>query len=305
MVVGSASRDLSVTDRRGWRLGGAAAYIGLTLARLGLRPRVLVGVDSAAAEAAELDLLRDAGADLRLVLLREAPVFDNREVDGLRTQHCIEPGNPIQPASLPPDWRSATTWIFGPVADEVPEAWAAVPPADAFVALGWQGLLRDLPRGGVVRRRAPAASALVRRAGLVGVSRHDLGPEQPIAGLIELLRSDARLVVTDGKSGGTSWTRRTDGSAVGRRYPAIPARVVDPTGAGDAFLAGLVAARLGHQLAGSGRAGPALRLGAALGSLVVEGHGLQGVPLAALIADRLRVNVNLQRRSPPGAGSAR
>ena len=79
VVVGSASRDLSADDPRGWRLGGPAAFAGLVLARLGLRPRVLLGVDRDAAGAQELMWLRDAGAELQLVSLAAAPVFDNVE----------------------------------------------------------------------------------------------------------------------------------------------------------------------------------------------------------------------------------
>ena len=53
LVVGSAARDVVHDDPRGWRLGGGVTYGGLTLARLGLRPRVLVGVDRLAADAEE------------------------------------------------------------------------------------------------------------------------------------------------------------------------------------------------------------------------------------------------------------
>ena len=60
LVVGSAARDVVHDDPRRWRLGGGVTYGGLTLARLGLRPRVLVGVDRLAADAEELDALREA-----------------------------------------------------------------------------------------------------------------------------------------------------------------------------------------------------------------------------------------------------
>src|SRR6185295_20414519 len=36
LVVGAASRDITPDDPRGWRLGGAATYGSLLLARLGL-----------------------------------------------------------------------------------------------------------------------------------------------------------------------------------------------------------------------------------------------------------------------------
>jgi sugar/nucleoside kinase (ribokinase family) len=63
--------------------------------------------------------------------------------------------------------------------------------------------------------------------------------------------------------------------------------LVDGTGAGDAFLAGMVAARLGHPLAAPDWPDADLRLAAAMGSLTVEAVGVLGVPTAAAIEERL------------------
>src|SRR5436190_985351 len=46
--IGSASRDLTPDDPRGWRLGGGVTYAALTTARLGLRTAAYIGVDEAA-----------------------------------------------------------------------------------------------------------------------------------------------------------------------------------------------------------------------------------------------------------------
>lgn len=288
LVVGSASRDLTSDDPRGWRLGGAAAYCGLALARLGLRPRVLLGVDPEAAGAAELGLLRDAGADLCLRQLNAGPVFRNRSTPNGRVQDCIEPGLPLVP-TVPTEWADGETWLLVPVADELGVAWAEVPPAGAFVALGWQGLLRNLPRGSVVTRRSPTPNALVHRAGLVSLSREDVEASTTMTTLGALLHAPATLVLTDGPAGGTIWTLHVDGSHRERRYPAIwAAAAEDPTGAGDTFLGALVAGRLRHPLARSGRHGSDVRLAAAVASLTVEAPGLHGVPRLAAVVERLR-----------------
>src|SRR5262245_8569116 len=85
VVVGAASRDRVPDDPRGWRLGGAVSYAALAIARLGLRVGALIGADAEAAGAAELDVLRAAGADVRVVPLASGPVFDNIEhPDGRR-----------------------------------------------------------------------------------------------------------------------------------------------------------------------------------------------------------------------------
>jgi sugar/nucleoside kinase (ribokinase family) len=298
LLVGSASRDVTSEDPRGWRLGGAATYAGLALARLGMRPRVVLGVDPEAAVAEELEMLRDAGAELHLVRLEAGPVFENRNASGSRVQRCLEPGRPV-PAVVPAGWTDSSTWLFVPVADELPEAWALLPPPDAFVALGWQGLLRDLPRGGIVTRRPPARHPLLSRAGLVCVSREDVDPAMPIEDLATLLRPPATLVVTGSSEGGTIWELAPGEVPRVRLYEAIPSpKVVDPTGTGDTFLAGLVAERLGHPLGGSDARSLSGRLAAAVASLTVEGPGLSGVPDQASVMERL----DAWRGAPHGGG---
>jgi sugar/nucleoside kinase (ribokinase family) len=74
--------------------------------------------------------------------------------------------------------------------------------------------------------------------------------------------------------------------------------VVDPTGAGDVFLAALAAARIAPRLVG-GRIGQGfdLLLAAAAASLVLEGPGMLGVPTRDAV--RIRMAAALQRRSAP------
>ena len=72
-------------------------------------------------------------------------------------------------------------------------------------------------------------------------------------------------------------------------YPAIrSSAIVDPTGAGDVFLAALLAARAEPRLVG-GRLDKRfdVLLAAAMASLVLEGHGLLGVPERAAVRRRM------------------
>lgn len=285
LVVGAASRDVAPSDPRGWRLGGAVSYCSLTLARLGLPVRALLGADGEAAGAAELDTLRAAGVEVAVVPLADGPVFENREGPDGRSQLCVSASAPVSPERLPPAWGGPTALVLAPVADELPERWAEIATGASLVALSWQGLLRALSPGAIVRRRAPSASPLTARADLVSLAVDDVDRGTTVAGLLEALRRDATLVLTRGMRGGIV-ARRTEGEPRMRRYPAIPpARTVDPTGAGDVFLAALVAACISRGSVPVRIGSGALRLAAAAASLAVEAPGLTGVAsLEAVLA---------------------
>src|SRR4051794_21488329 len=179
LVVGAASRDLTPDDPRGWRLGGAVTYGALTLARLGLAVRAVIGADDQGAAASELDLLRDAGVAIPLVPLARGPVFLNEERAAGREQLAVEVADPMEVGAVPADWTATDALFLAPVAGELGPDWARATNAgrsredssgvgvgdgdghaedrgDArIVALGWQGLLRTLAPGEPVRRRPP------------------------------------------------------------------------------------------------------------------------------------------------------
>jgi sugar/nucleoside kinase (ribokinase family) len=299
--VGSASRDLTDGDPRGWRLGGGVTYAALTTARLGLRTAAVVGADAAAAVAAELDLLREAGVEIQVVPLGESPVFRNREMPHGRTQTCLAPGHRLPVTDLPAGWSGAQAWSIVPVAAEIGDDWAPVVPADAFLAVGWQGWLRELGAGKAVGRRPPSPSALLRRANLVGVSRHDLASMTRPDDLSRWLRPDASLLVTDGERGGQLLRTGDDGVTVAWPYAAIAADVeVDPTGAGDTFLGALLASVVRPSML-RGRRSPlelGLALASAAASLVIEREGLLGVPDLAAVEARLERAAVATERSP-------
>lgn len=290
LVVGAASRDLAPDDARGWRLGGAVSFGALALARLGVPTRALIGADAQAADADELDVLRHAGVDVSVARLASGPVFRNVELASGRRQRCLSISSALAPRRLPERWAiDADAMCLAPVAGELDDEWALVPAAGAFVSLGWQGLLRTLAAGHDVERVAPVARPLVTRANLLGVSENDLGPEVRLSRLVDLVSVGASVLVTRGDRGGSLLTSRRPARSGLRAYPAIPSnRVVDPTGAGDVFLAALVATIVDGARLGIGGAWPErLTFAAAAASLAVEGPGLAGVP--GLEAVRRRV----------------
>jgi sugar/nucleoside kinase (ribokinase family) len=291
VVAGAACRDLVDDDSRGWRLGGGASYSALALARLGLRVGALVVADEEAETSTELRLVRQAGVDLRFVPGAWGPVFVNVETPAGRVQQAPRASSLVDPDALPAAWRGARAWMLAPVAAEIGEAWADVPARDALVGVGWQGLLRVLRAGEPVTRRSPGPSAVVRRADLVGVGRDDVDRGTRPEDLAALLHPGATLLFTDGERGGVAYQVGGEGEPlVERPWASLPIeRYVDPVGAGDTFLAGVFAARLKPSIT-SGWAGPDpdLVLGAACASLVLEGHGMFGVPQLADALSRMR-----------------
>jgi sugar/nucleoside kinase (ribokinase family) len=295
-------------------------YASLTLARLGLDVRALVGVDAVASRSEELQLLRSADVLVTLAALDSGPIFDNV------LHRCLATSDRIAPAALPRAWTTGfDALLFAPVAGELGDEWALLTAGEPgpIVALGWQGLLRTLFAGDAVRTSPPASSPLVQAARLVVVSREDVAPGTQPEDLMALLQSDATLAWTEGVAGGLVLTRGEGGGMLrSQRYPAIPSdRVVDPTGAGDVFLAAMLAVLLQPSLAeglagssdagsgdaGPGDAGPGARFAAAAASLVVEAPGLAGVPdLAATRRRAERAPSRASRRprdaSSPGVG---
>jgi sugar/nucleoside kinase (ribokinase family) len=302
LVVGAASRDIAPDDPRGWRLGGAVTYSSLTLARLGLHVRALVGVDRAAATATELDELRAAGVSVALAHLSSGPVFENIEAADARRQRCLSAAETIARTALPRMWTSGFDGLLlGPVAGELPEDWALLAAGDPHpvVALGWQGLLRAVVAGHDVQRVPPRRDPLVAAAALVGSSRDDFAADTAPEAAVALLSPGATLVVTEGQAGGLILERRGDAKRpVSSRYDAIPSdSAVDPTGAGDVFLAAMLAGRLQPSL------GDPLLIAAAAASLTVEALGLAGVPDLAAVRRRATRAPSLDSRRPSAASN--
>ncbi len=287
VVVGSATRDLSEEDPRGWMLGGGVTFGALALARLGLRTGVVLGLDEEAATARELELIRAAGAEIVAVPLAKGPVFTNVETLAGRIQTCGSLSDPVPIEVLPDGWDAAPAWVFAPIASEIPDDWIDVPSAGACVAFAWQGILRNLAAGERVTPKAPRPSPFLERADILAFSRHDVPSDLSLREIGAWVGDECDVLLTAGLVGGML-IRYVGGRIVGARaYPSVPSRQeIDPTGAGDTMLAGLVAARLvaGDEARAWGRD---VYTGAAASSLLVEGPGMDSVPTFAQLLRRI------------------
>jgi sugar/nucleoside kinase (ribokinase family) len=109
------------------------------------------------------------------------------------------------------------------------------------------------------------------------------------------------LAVTQGDHGGLVLEAGADGATRERYYPPVRSHnLIDPTGAGDVFLAALAATRIEPRLVGGRIAkGFDLLVAAAAASLVLEGPGLLGVPERAAVRERIAA-ARLERVRAPG-----
>lgn len=330
VVVGAAARVLDPADPRGWQLGGEAAHGALLLARLGLRVGAVLGVDAATAGAPELELLRDAGAEVHLVGLAAGPILEppgsashdpvarsaRRRRAGPR--RCAEAGSPLPVTALPSTWRAAPAWHLAPAADELAGGWAAIPPG-AVVALAWQGALRTGADGAPLRPGPPASRAMVRRADLVGLAADEIAGEDDLRARLAQLRPGSLCVLTLGTRGGIAITARPTAPRMRRWSVPVgprPTGAAAPDAAGGAsgassagagrpgvpddgiFLAALLAARVAPAVAGRQPHLPAALAFAATVAAARRGPGLANVPTLAEVHAELRA----PRRddAPPG-----
>jgi sugar/nucleoside kinase (ribokinase family) len=302
VVAGSATRDLDPSDARGWRLGGAAVYAALTAARIGLEVSAFLGVDALTQEAAELALLRGAGASVHLQRTWASPVCENIERPDGRRQRLVARGARLHP---PPDVESLApdAWLFAPVGDELGDEWAEVPRQDTLLALGLQGWLRHVAEDGTVTPSKDLPVAFRGRADIASLSVEDIIGDAALEAPRALAKPGGIVLLTMGARGGMA----SDGGRL-IAWPALdPAVATDETGAGDVFLGAYVAGRL---MLGPSRPRAVLWLAAAAASCSLEAGGLASVPTAAAVRRRLaeprpaRVPAGRARRSASGLTDA-
>ncbi len=221
MIVGHVAQDVSPA---GVRLGGTAAYAGLTARALGLRVGLLTSTASGA------DLRPLAAIEIHNLPAAATTTFENRYDHGRRRQWIHARANPLRLEDRPAAWSVPAILHLAPIAREIdPECLAAWP--DGWVGLTPQGWMRRWDETGRVERAvwAPKEASLGGVAAVV-VSLEDLDGDDAAAE--ELAHACRLLVVTVGAQGARVYWNRDQ-----RRVPAPRVHEVDPTGAGDVFAA--------------------------------------------------------------------
>lgn len=275
LAVGHVTRD-EFSDTAVWRLGGAALYAAAAASRLGADAAIVTRVGPAERGALE-DRCRSLGIALHALPSRVTTTFAFRHEGTRRVLRLRARARAIRLADVPAPLARADAVLLGSVAHEI-DASLLDAFGGAVVVVTAQGYLREWDAEGSIHVRRWDAG-VGRGVSAIVVSEEDVAGD-----LAEPRRWAARgvpVVVTLAERGARVLARGAEASLPAYRA----ARVVDPTGAGDAFAAGLAIA-----LAERRDLVDAARFANAVASFAVEGEGTDA------LADRAAVERRMSER---------
>ena len=221
LLIGHITRDISP---EGSRIGGTAAYAGLTAHALGQE----VGIVTSWAETNGDEILRElniANQDCK-----HSTTFENLETPEGRIQKIHHLAPKLEYYHLPEIWRSTHIVHIAPVAQEIsPNIVRHFPNADIYLTP--QGWLRQWDQeGAIFYDDFPEAGYILQQVKAVVISEEDI--QQNLATIYLMAASVPVLAVTKGPRGADIYA---EGNVTSISAPEVT--VVDPTGAGDIFAA--------------------------------------------------------------------
>jgi len=257
LIIGHLSCDITPD---GPRLGGTAAYAGLTGRALGLR----VGVVTAWGGEVPLDVLD--GIKVQSVPAQRSTTYENKYTPTGRIQYIYHTAPDLSYDNVPEAWRRAPIVHIGPIAGE----------AKSLVDGNFHSSLMGLTPQGWLRRWDSAGRVkpgdwlevheMLARAGAAVLSIEDVGGDE---NCIEAMAAACRvLAVTEGPAGARLYW---NGDL--RRFRAPSLEEVDATGAGDIFAAAFF-----WRLYVTRDPWAAARFATHLASFSVRRCGLDGIP---------------------------
>lgn len=281
--VGHVARD-EFEGEPEWRLGGTALYAAAAAARLGARVALLTRVGPIERERLAARC-RELGIELHALESEATTTFAFRYVDGKRRLRLKARARGIGVQAVPPQLLGANAVVLASIAHELGSDFGTVFGGVPRV-LAAQGYLRTWEAGGAIRRREWDDAHSVLSVVTVAVVS-----EEDIEGDFDLARGWARtapVIVTIAERGAIVLRGGREVEVGG--FPAD--KVVDQTGAGDAFCAGLALA-----LADGDDLEVAARFANAVASFAVEGVG------TLALASREQVEARMRRHSSSPSSS--
>jgi len=257
LIIGNLSCDITPD---GPRLGGTAAFAGLTSQALGLR----VGVVTAWGGEVSLDLLN--GIKVQSIPAEYSTSFENIYSNEGRIQYIHHNAPDITSINIPEVWMHTPIVHIGPIAGEG-KSLVNGNFRTSLVGLTPQGWLRKWDGAGRVGNGEwPEAREMLAKAGAAVLSIEDVGGDED---QIEAMAIECRvLAVTEGPAGARLYW---NGDL--RRFRAPLLEEVDATGAGDIFAAAFF-----WRLYVTRDPWEAARFATHLASFSVKRKGLDGIP---------------------------
>jgi sugar/nucleoside kinase (ribokinase family) len=285
LVIGHTVQDLiSEDDPTAWRLGGAASYAAVTARNLGMRAAILT---AASPDLKFEQLLPDI--DVVVVPSRRTTQMRNVYTEGPRKQFVPQRASTLTVDDLPSEWKQTPIVLLGPVMGELEEAFAPLFRL-SLLGIGAQGWLRRTGRDNRVRPIMPAdfhAHTMLRQARALFLSDEDIPPGEAAPALTYWSDYVQIIAFTRGYNGADICVRGN-----WRHIDAFPpAKVVDPTGAGDVFAAAFLI-----RLWESGDVWKATRFASCAASYSVEGKGIKSIPTREQVEARLKEHPNIVAR---------
>ena len=280
LTIGHVTRD--ILPDQSFLLGGTVTFAALTAYRLGLVAAITTCAD--AELVAELPArLPKIGLAVRTSSATTA--FVNTYNEGFRTQYLQARADQLEIEDVPDAWHQAPIVLFGPLDQELsPSFIGHFPhhPGSIFAATP-QGWLRRWDGDGRVWPVSwTAAEEILPLLDVLILSHDDLLPfangnrKDADAMLSQWSMQVPLLVATDGRHGATLFQH-----GKGERFPAYPAREVDPTGAGDVFAAAFLVYYHKH-----GDPRKAIDFANCVASLSIEHAGIAGIPTMEKVRER-------------------
>jgi len=281
LAIGHVTRD-EFPGELGWRLGGTATYTAVTAARLGARATLVTRVGPKERATLE-ERCRSHGIELHALPGEVTTTFAFRYENGHRILTLRARSRGLTLEDVPRDLRDADAVVLGSVAHEIDRSLLGAFGSAATVVTA-QGYLREWAADGTIHpRRWDDVGEVAAHASAIVLSEDDVGGD-----LAEPHRwaGQTPVIVTFAERGSLVLAE-----GIERVVPAYRAeRIVDPTGAGDAFAAGVAIA-----LAQKRALLDAVRFAHAVASFAVEGVGTDG------LADRARVDARMGGPTNPSA----
>jgi sugar/nucleoside kinase (ribokinase family) len=273
LAIGHVARD-EFEGEPNWRLGGTALYTAAAAARLGARCAIVTRVGPIERPALEARC-SELGIELHALPAEATTTFGFRYENGRRLMRLKARARGLSLADVPPPLRRSRAVILGSIAHEIDRSLLGAFGHAASVVTA-QGYLREWSADGSIHsRRWDDVAEVTAQASAVVLSEDDVDGD-----LAEPRRwaGHAPVIVTLAERGSLVLADRTE-----TLVPAFrAARVVDPTGAGDAFAAGLAVALAEGRALLDG-----VRFAHAVASFAVEAVGTDGLADRAAVEARM------------------